>query len=124
MVMVHSTRLATAIAAAGVLGTLLGATISPLVNFLTNKREMDLKTMEIAIEVLRAPPTDDAVVMRTWAVDAIEHSSGQKFTEAQRNALLKKELPTIQFSDEAMAALRHASEAAREAIKNAPSPPH
>src|SRR5438552_2414850 len=81
------------ISLAGVGGTVLGAALAPIVNYLVNERQMDVKMVEIGIGILRAPPVEDIAVIRSWAVDVIEKSSGRKFTEAQRAALLKQELP-------------------------------
>lgn len=78
---------------AGVGGTLLGAALAPLVNFWVNERQMDVKMVEIGIGILRAAPTEDVTVIRSWAIDVIERSSGRKFTDVQRAALLKQELP-------------------------------
>jgi hypothetical protein len=77
----------------GVVGTLLGATVAPLVNYLTNERQMDVKMVEIGLGILRAEPKEDIAAIRGWAIDIIEKSSGRKFTEAQRAVLLKQELP-------------------------------
>jgi hypothetical protein len=86
------TRAALWVSIGGFVGTVLGATIAPLVNYWTNERQMDVKMVEIGIGILRAPPKDDIAVMRSWAIDVIEKSSGRKFSEAQRAALLKQEL--------------------------------
>jgi hypothetical protein len=56
--MAEGTKLAASIAVAGVLGTLLGATVAPVVNYWTNERQMDVKMVEIGIGTLRSPPTD------------------------------------------------------------------
>ena len=95
-----ATRTAVWVSIAGVVGTVLGTTIAPLVNYWTNERQMDVKMVEIRIgilrappKILRAPPKDDIAVMRSWAIDVIEQSSGRKFSPAQRAALLKQELP-------------------------------
>jgi hypothetical protein len=88
-----STHIATAAALAGVLGTLLGATMSPLVSYWTNKREMGVKMIEIAIGILSVPATNDTEVMRSWAIDLIETSSGKPFTKPQRDALIRQGLP-------------------------------
>jgi SAM-dependent MidA family methyltransferase len=88
-----ATRTAVWVSIAGVVGTVLGTTIAPLVNYWTNERQMDVKMVEIGIGILRAPPKDDIAVMRSWAIDVIEQSSGRKFSPAQRAALLKQELP-------------------------------
>jgi hypothetical protein len=87
-----ATRTAVWVSIAGVVGTVLGTTIAPLVNYWTNERQMDVKMVEIGIGILRAPPKDDIAVMRSWAIDVIEQASGRKFSPAQRAALLKQEL--------------------------------
>jgi hypothetical protein len=78
---------------AAVAGTILGGTAAPLVNYWTNERQMDIKMVEIGVSILRAPPNDDIALIRSWAIDTIENSSGRKFTAAQRTALVKQELP-------------------------------
>jgi hypothetical protein len=88
-----ATSLALLFSAVGVGGTLLGATLAPVINYLVNERQMDVKMVEIGIGILRAPPKEDIAVIRSWAIDVIERSSGRKFTEAQRAALVKQELP-------------------------------
>jgi hypothetical protein len=87
-----TTQTTTLVAVAGVLGTLLGATVSPLVNYLTNERQVDVKMLEIGLGILREPPKEDAQAMRAWAIEIIEKSSGRPFSEQQRDILLKKEL--------------------------------
>jgi hypothetical protein len=87
-----TTQTTTLVAVAGVLGTLLGATVSPLVNYLTNERQVDVKMLEIGLGILREPPKEDAQAMRAWAIAIIEKSSGRPFSEQQRDILLKKEL--------------------------------
>jgi hypothetical protein len=87
------TSLAVWISLAGVCGTVLGATLSPVVNYFVNERQMDVKMVEIGIGILRAPPKEDIAAIRSWAIDVIERSSGRKFTDVQRAALLKEELP-------------------------------
>jgi hypothetical protein len=87
-----TTRTAVWVSIAGVVGTVLGTTIAPLVNYWTNERQMDVKMVEIGIGILRAPPKEDIAVMRSWAIDVIEQSSGRKFSPEQRGALLKQEL--------------------------------
>jgi hypothetical protein len=78
---------------AALAGTILGGTAAPLVNYWTNERQMDIKMVEIGVSILRAPPNDDIALIRSWAIDTIENSSGRKFTPAQRAALVKQELP-------------------------------
>ncbi len=87
-----TTQLTTLVAVAGVLGTLLGATVSPVVNYLTNEKQLDVKMLEIGLGILREPPKEDAQAMRAWAIDLIEKSSGRAFNEKQRDLLLHKEL--------------------------------
>jgi hypothetical protein len=58
---------------------------------------MDVKMVEIGIGILRAPPTEDVTVIRSWAIDVIEKNSGRESTDVQRAALLKQELPYNDF---------------------------
>jgi hypothetical protein len=81
------------ISIAGAVGTIVGATLSPVINYFVNERQMDVKMVEIGISILRAPPKEDIALIRSWAIDVIEKSSGRRFTDAQRGALLKQELP-------------------------------
>jgi hypothetical protein len=92
---VRTTPTTTLVAVAGVLGTLLGATISPLVNYLANERQVDVKMLEIGLGILREPPKEDAQAMRAWAIEVIEKTSCRPFSEQQRNILLKKELELL-----------------------------
>ncbi len=87
-----TTQMTTLVAVAGVLGTLLGATVSPVVNYLTNEKQLDVKMLEIELGILREPPKEDAQAMRAWAIELIEKSSGRPFNEQQRNLLLHKQL--------------------------------
>lgn len=121
-----TTQTTTLVAVAGVLGTLLGATVSPLVNYLTNERQVDVKMIEIGLGILREPPKEDAQAMRTWAIEIIEKSSGRPFSEQQRNILLKKELSVQNTSsDPTLALLLQMMQAqmAQEAAKTSPKPP-
>ncbi len=93
------TLIALLISIAGAVGAVLGATLSPIVNYLVNERQMDVKMVEIGIGILRAPPKEDIAVIRGWAIDVIERNSGRRFTDAQRAALLKQELPWAGYTD-------------------------
>jgi hypothetical protein len=117
-----STSLAVWISLAGVCGTVLGATLSPVVNYFVNERQMDVKMVEIGIGILRAPPVEDIAVIRSWAVDVIEKSSGRKFTEAQRAALLKTELPWVDpgFTDYAPSRRKVGNEGSDTNLGNKP----
>jgi hypothetical protein len=91
-----SSKMTAALVALGTTaGAVLGATVTPLVNYWTNERQMDVKMVEIGIGVLRAPPKEDIAVIRSWAIDVIEKSSGRAFTKQQRDALLNQELPML-----------------------------
>jgi hypothetical protein len=54
---------------------------------------MNVKMVEIGIGILRTEAKDNNAVMRSWAIDSIERSTGRKFTDEQRAALLNKALP-------------------------------
>jgi hypothetical protein len=61
---------------------------------------MNVKMVELGVGILRAEAeeTHDNVVMRTWAIDTIERSTGRKFSGEERAALLHKALPIIPTS--------------------------
>jgi hypothetical protein len=59
-------------------------------SFQTAERASDVHLSEIAVSILRAPPTDDVATLRDWAMDVIDHANSRKFTRDERNSLLKK----------------------------------
>ena len=61
---------------------------------------MSVKMVEIGIGILRAEATEDNSVMRNWAIDSIERSTGRKFSDAERGALIKKSLLIVTTSNE------------------------
>jgi hypothetical protein len=71
----------------GVAGTLGAAYYT----FVGHSQDLDVKMVEIAIGILRAPPADNSP-MREWAIQVINGKSGFPFTEQQKAVLLKKEL--------------------------------
>jgi hypothetical protein len=56
----------------------------------TADRASDIHMSEIAVSILRAPPTDEVATLRIWAMDIIDHANARKFTAAERQSLLKK----------------------------------
>jgi hypothetical protein len=76
----------------------IGGLIALLGQHLTSSREYDAKMVEIAMGVLRAPPSkdDNLLGVRTWALDVIERHSGTRFeNQAQRNALKNNAVPYV-----------------------------
>jgi hypothetical protein len=74
-----------------------GGLITLLGQHLTSSREYDAKMVEIAMGVLRAPPSKDnkdLLGVRTWALKVIERHSGTHFeTQAEREALKNNAVP-------------------------------
>ena len=78
--------------AAGVIAAL----ITLLGQHLTSSREYDAKMVEIAMGVLRAPPSKDnkdLLGVRTWALKVIERHSGTEFESQAREALKNNVVP-------------------------------
>jgi hypothetical protein len=70
-------------------GALVGSLIVPLFNLVASERQVDLKKLELSIGILREAPKKDSDPLRAWALSVLEKQSGQTFTQAQRDALLK-----------------------------------
>ena len=62
-------------------------------NFRAAQRQSDIKMVEIAVGILRAPVNDDVAQIRSWALDVIDTGANRKFTTEERAELLKKSLP-------------------------------
>jgi len=52
-------------------------------------REIRAKYVEIAIDILRTPPSDDRYDVRAWAADVIVSYSGVKLTDEQKETLIR-----------------------------------
>ena len=76
---------------------LVGQIVTGVLQYQANQRGNDLRLVDLGISVLRAPPSDDIANIREWALDVVEDGSGRKFSAAQRNALLKKPFPSIDW---------------------------
>jgi hypothetical protein len=63
-------------------------------NFKAAERSSDIHMSEIAVSILRAPITDDVASIRGWAMDVIDSTNSRKFTDEERQSLLKKPIPT------------------------------
>jgi hypothetical protein len=86
----------------GLAGVLLGALIAAIVQLSISSREYDAKMVEIAMGVLRAPPSKDnkdLLGVRTWALRVVERHSGTPFeSEAERNAVKNNTVPYVTYS--------------------------
>jgi hypothetical protein len=84
------TQIAT-MSAAGL--ALIGSLASGFYTYTNRNRELDIRLVEIGINILRADPKQtDLKAARGWAVQVIEDYSKVKFSEADRAALLDKPL--------------------------------
>jgi hypothetical protein len=81
------------LALAGAIGVVAGAAITGTFNYLGHKGDVDAKMIELGVGILRTKPTPETMPLREWAIDVIDKRAGFKFNEAQRAALLEKELP-------------------------------
>jgi hypothetical protein len=76
--------------------TVLGVFVSSSFGWLSKDRELDIRLVEIGISILRAKPDETGVTpARQWAIDVIEKHSGTKFSKADRQALLQKQLDFV-----------------------------
>jgi hypothetical protein len=84
------TQIAT-MSAAGL--ALIGSVASGFYTYANRNRELDIRLVEIGINILRADPKQtDLKAARAWAVQVIEDYSKIKFSDADRAALLDKPL--------------------------------
>lgn len=77
----------------GLLGCLIGAGLTAWVTLQTNSRDIDAKMIELSVGILRSEVKPETAPLREWAIDILSKRSGYAFSEPQRAALLKKELP-------------------------------
>jgi hypothetical protein len=96
---------------------LAGTLASAYFQYSASERASDVRMVEIGIGILRAPVSEDIAVIRGWALDLIEKSSGLKFDSNQRRALLRNSLPYVegrswiqQYVPDPCAAFRHNSD--------------
>jgi len=74
-----------------VLGALATITTGAF-DYLHKTDELKVHMVEIAIGILHADPKDDVTAARGWALDVIEKNSGVRFSQEDREVLLKKAL--------------------------------
>jgi hypothetical protein len=77
----------------GLLGVYGGAIINGAFNNYAHQSDLDAKMIELSIGILRAPPTPETTPLREWAIDVINKRGNFSFNKAQRDTLLKRELP-------------------------------
>jgi hypothetical protein len=78
---------------AGVVGAIVGAAITGGLNYIGHEGDVDARMIELSVGILRAQPTPETIPLREWAIDVIDKRAKFSFNDAQRAALLKKELP-------------------------------
>jgi hypothetical protein len=76
-----------------VIATIVVGCITVAAQYIASQRALDAQMVQIGISVLRAPPTDDATLIRHWAVHIVEKYFGSKFNDAQRRAFMKTAFP-------------------------------
>ena len=58
-------------------------------------KEVQLKYIELSIQILSAPPTDSNQAVRKWAIDTINRYSDVKIDAQAQDELLKQQLRRI-----------------------------
>ena len=62
----------------------------------TKKKEMDLQYIQIALGILREKPDESQIsAARSWAIELINETAPIKISEAVRDDLLRRPLPSI-----------------------------
>jgi hypothetical protein len=75
------------------LAALGGALIGSLYQHASRERELDIKMVEIAVNILRAKPEPSVQPVREWAVAVMDKYSGLKLSDDARRVLLNEPLP-------------------------------
>ena len=88
-----SDRSAWWLAVAGIIGVVAGALVTGAFNYLDHQRDLDAKMIELGVGILRTDPSPETAPLREWAIDVIQNRAGFSFNDAQRAALLHRELP-------------------------------
>lgn len=69
------------------------AYIGNSVNQSLKKSDVNLRMVEVAVDVLKAEPTEKNQSLRDWAVKVIDSHADVKFSQAAREELQKEPLP-------------------------------
>lgn len=85
------------------LGTVIAAVLVPIAiavvgNVYTEgmkEKEMEARYVELAVDILTQPPTDDTRAIREWATEVIKRYSDVPLTEPTRQALIE-DIPIYQ----------------------------
>ena len=64
-----------------------------IINSSLKEREMDLKIVQVAVDILRTEPNDNTVILREWAIEIVNNLSGVPLNEQVKQELLNKQLP-------------------------------
>jgi hypothetical protein len=75
------------------IGGIIGSLIIGYFNYAGHQGDLDAKMIELSVGILRTEPTPGTGPLREWAIDVIDKRAKFPFNEAQRSALLTKQLP-------------------------------
>jgi hypothetical protein len=81
------------LALVGVGGAVVGGAVTGAFNYVSHKGDVDAKMIELSVGILRAPVTDQTMPLREWAIGTLQDRAKFTFSEAERDVLLKGELP-------------------------------
>lgn len=72
---------------------LMVAVVGYSINSTLGEQELGATYVDIAVEVLSAPPTHDTTALRDWAIEVLRNYSPIELTEAALEQLRSKPLP-------------------------------
>ena len=77
------------VALVGFLGAVVGGGIVAVANYVVNERQIDVKMIEIAVDILKQDPNGGLQPARKWAVDVIQKNASPRLSDAAYEALTK-----------------------------------
>ena len=73
----------------GFLGVLIGGGIAAITSYVVNERQIDVKMIEIAVDILKQDPNGGLQPARKWAVDVIRKNASPRLSDAAYEALTR-----------------------------------
>lgn len=76
------------VALIGAIGAVIGGLIVASFDYVAREREIDVKMVEIAVELLKEDPNGPLQPARKWAVDVIQKHSDPRLSDSAYQALI------------------------------------
>jgi hypothetical protein len=107
----------------GLLGVLIGGGLAAITSYVVNERQVDVKMIEIAVDILKQDPNGGLQPARKWAVDVIRKNASPRLSDAAYEALTKCSLidPNDKFGRIGATAMENAP-GLQGAVINLPKP--